>query len=355
MRWPDVRPLDPVRSIKVKLGVLVAASIGAASMLTWLAIAVLGWPGRYAVAVALLLALGVTQVLAHGMTSPLRRMTAAARAMAAGSPVPPLHVTSRDEVGELAAAFTAMAADVAAAEARRRELLANLAHELRTPVAALRAQMENLVDGVRPADEAGLAEVLTQVERLGELIDDLLGLARAEAGTVSVHREPTELLGLASDVVAEARSRRPDREILVQVPPGLRVSVDPRRTRQILSNLVDNATRHSPAGGQVTLRAALRAPDDALVIEVSDSGPGIPAGLRSEVFERFRHGAITGPLPRIGEPGTPAPGGPTSAAPSGGTGLGLAIARWAAALHGGSVEVVDAAHGCVMRVVLPPS
>ncbi len=134
-------------------------------------------------------------------------------------------------------------------------------------------------------------------------------------------------------------------------------------------------------GSQVVVAATLAADHGDLVIEVSDSGPGIPAELRSEVFERFRHGAVTGPLPRIRPAGDAAVTGDSAVSgrstlsggsgvsldsvdsgvagrppetPSGGTGLGLAIARWAAALHGGSVEVVDSVQGCVMRVVLPP-
>jgi len=114
-----------------------------------------------------LASLVVTQVLARGMTAPMRQMTAAAREMAAGRRATAIRATSRDEVGELARAFTAMARDLETADVQRRELLANVGHELRTPVAALRAQLENLVDGVRRADPPALGEVLDQVQRLG--------------------------------------------------------------------------------------------------------------------------------------------------------------------------------------------
>lgn len=367
MRWPDVRPLDRVSSLKVKLGVLVGVSIAAASLLVWATTSFLGWQARYAVTAAVLIGLVVTQVLAHGMIAPLRRMTAAARELAAGRPAPPVPTTSRDEVGELARAFTAMAQDVANADERRRELLANVAHELRTPTAALRAQVENLVDGVRPADAAALTEVLEQVERLGGLVEDLLGLARAEAGAVPVQRQPTRLAPLVDDVVEEARTLRPDRQLVTRIDDHLIGDVDPRRLRQILANLVDNATRHTPSGGQVLVSAQLDQ-SGVLVLDVADTGPGIPPEARAAVFERFRHGPITGPLPRVATAGhldrrdrpgaaavdAAAAGGARGIPASGGTGLGLAIARWAATLHGGSIEVLPAAQGARIRVILPP-
>ena len=140
-RRPDWRPLDQFSSIKTKLGVLVAASIAASVALTWLSVGHLGWRARYGVTLAILGGLAVTQLLAHGMTSPLRQMTAAARAMAAGRPPGPIRATSRDEVGELARAFIAMSQDLLTADAQRRDLLANVAHELRTPVAARRVSV----------------------------------------------------------------------------------------------------------------------------------------------------------------------------------------------------------------------
>jgi signal transduction histidine kinase len=335
-RWarPDLRPLDPVRSIKVKLGLLVAASVFAASAGTWLSIAVLGWHARYGLSLAVVGSLAVSQLLAHGMTSPLRQMTAAARRMAAGRPPGEIRATSRDEVGELARAFTAMSRDLLSADAQRRDLLANVAHELRTPVAALRAQLENLVDGVRAADETALGEVLGQVERLGGLIDDLLGLARAEAGVTPVERRPVRVEELADDVVDEVSAVHPGRTAVLDVPPDLIADADPARLRQVLVNLVDNAFRHAPDGGRVDVRCR---PDGVggLVVEVTDDGPGIPPEQWDDVFERFRHGS------------------PPAGSGSGGTGLGLAIARWAVSLHGGRIAVVASPHGCRIRAELP--
>jgi signal transduction histidine kinase len=327
------RPLDRIGSIKVKLGLLVLGSSVAGVGTIWLFVARLGWPGRYAALLAVAASLVVTQVLARGMTSPLREMTAAVREMAAGRPAPPIRATSHDEVGELARAFTAMAAELAAVDRQRRDLLANVAHELRTPVAALRAQVENLADGVRAADPAALGEVLDQVETLGALVEDLLDLARAEAGVTPLELRRLALRPLALDVARAAAAARPGPRIDVRVPDGLVVPADAHRLRQVLANLVDNAARHARPGGLVTVSAGHDGHE--VLLEVSDDGPGIPPEQRERVFERFERGAADG------------------RAVDGGTGLGLAIARWAVTLHGGRIAVAPTTTGCTIAVRLP--
>lgn len=325
----DLRPLDPVRSIKVKLGLLVVASVAAGAIMTWYGLLVLGWWPRYTLPIVVVVALLITQLLAHGMTSPLRQMTAAARQMAAGRTPGPVRATSRDEVGDLARAFTTMAADLASVDAQRRELLANVSHELRTPVAAVRAQLENLVDGVREPDGPTLAELLEQVERLGGLVEDLLDLARTEAGVSPLSLRPVAVRQLAEDVAAEVRAVHPGRTITVDVSGQLQARADPARLRQVLVNLVENAARHAPDGGRVDVRA--RYGSQGLVLDVADDGPGIPRQEWDAVFERFRRGGSG----------------------DGGTGLGLAIARWAVALHGGEIAVVPVPNGCLIRATLP--
>jgi signal transduction histidine kinase len=224
-----------------------------------------------------------------------------------------------------------MSADLATADAQRRDLLANVAHELRTPVAAVRAQLENLVDGVRAADDEALRDVLEQVERLGLLVDDLLALARTEAGVAPLTRRPVPVADLVADVVREVTPVHPGREVVLDVPGGLTADADAARLRQVLVNLLENATRHAPDGGRVDVRCR---PDGVggVVLEVTDDGPGIPREEWDAVFERFRHGVGTA---------------------SGGTGLGLAIARWAVALHGGRIAVVPAPRGCRIRAEIP--
>ena len=345
--WEGLRPLDPIRSIKMKIAVLLAVSGVLTGLLELYGVTVLGWRQRYSLAVATLLSLAISQLIAHGMTAPLRQMTAAARELARGRPAGPVRSSSRDEVGELARAFTAMSRDLATAASQRRELLANVGHELRTPVAALRAQLENLADGVRPADPPALAEVLSQVERLGDLLTDLLDLARAEGGAVPLERRPTEVRELVDSVVEQVRRARPGRTIEVRVePPGLVADVDPYRFGQVVMNLVDNATRYVSDTGRVEILAHA-AIDGTLVLQVTDDGPGIPPERWETVFERFSGG--TGEIAVVGSPGA------TQKVLDGGTGLGLAIARWAVVLHGGTIAVVPVeSGGCRIRVEIPP-
>ncbi len=326
-----IRPLDRLGSIKTKLGVLVAVTVAVAASLSVAGLQ-LGLLPLYTIPAAVLVALVVTQILASGMTSPLREMTAAARTMATGDYTRRVRATSRDEVGELARAFNTMAADLEAVDQQRRDLVANVSHELRTPVSALRAVLENLVDGVSPPDQATLQAALEQTERLGRLVTDLLDLSRVDAGLTPLDVEDLPVEPFLRSVVEEARvSDRPVAYLVDVHPKELVVPADRERLHQLVANLVDNAGRHSPPGGTVTLRATN---DDGLVLlDVVDEGPGIAPADRSAVFQRFTTGAT-------------APG-------DGGTGLGLAISRWVADLHGGSIEVADSASGCHIRVALP--
>lgn len=334
------RPLDPFRSIKLKIGILVVASIAAAIAYFWFQIG--WWPPGTTIA-SFVIALSVTQVLAHGMTSPLREMTAAARAMARGDYTRRVRASSRDEVGDLARAFNQMAADLAAADQQRRELIANVSHELRTPITALRGVLENLVDGVAAPDPQTLQTALHQTERLGRLITELLDLSRIDAGVVPLDREYLSLSDLLSEVVAEAgvaaeAAGRGVRFVVDVAPRDSTGYADRERLHQVVMNLLDNAARHSPSDGTVVVTGRL-APNpegggtSGVVIEVADAGPGIPPDERHQVFERFTRG---------------------KRASGGGTGLGLAIAQWVVELHGGSISVVDDGRpGCRIRVVLP--
>ena len=335
-RWLELRPLDPVRSIKAKLGILVMSSVTFAGSFTAIGVSI-GIRARYVVFTAVVLSMIVTQILAHGMTSPLRRMTAAARAMAAGDYSRRIGATTQDEVGELAGAFNQMAADLEAADRQRRELIANVSHELRTPISVLRAVLENVVDGVAGPDDAAVKAALAQTRRLGRLVEELLDLSRLEAGAVPLDPSDFAVAPFLARVVDEAAAAgRPVRFSLSVDPPDLGARADQARLHQVVANLVDNAAKHSPPGGLVRVGAMGR-PAAGIRIEVADEGPGIPEEERLRVFERFTRG-----------------GGEGQAQPTGGgTGLGLAIARWAVELHGGTIEVAPSSRGALIRVELP--
>ena len=320
------RPLDPFASFKVKTGLLVGGAILLASFTFWIGAS---WQFRYALLAALATSLALTQFLAHGMTSPLREMTAAVRAMARGDYSIRVRATSRDEIGQLATAFNQMAADLGAADEYRRGLIGNVSHELRTPIAALQAVLENVADGVAEPDGETMRMALAQTERLGELVTNLLDLSRVEGGVIPLQFSRFAVEDFLRDAVEHASLSAGEVEVTVRVsPPSLKAVADPARLRQVVVNLVDNAIRHSPPGGRVSVLASRAG---GLRLEVSDDGPGIPPAERERVFERFTRGATS----------------------DGGTGLGLAIARWAVELHGGAIEVMDSGVGCRIRVTIP--
>ena len=320
------RPLDPIRSFKLKVALLVGWSLTASTVVFYLASS---WPLRFSLLAALVVSLAVTQVLAHGMTSPLREMTAGAREMARGHYDRRVRATSRDEVGELAVAFNQMAGDLAAADRHRRELIANVSHELRTPIAALQGVLENVVDGVTEPDPATMRTALRQTERLGRLVAELLDLSRLDGGVMPLAREDFAVEPFLVDVVEQAGLAG----VRLDVTPGLRADADPARLHQVVANLLDNAARHNPDDGAIAVHARRLGPQGGLLLEVTDQGPGIAPADRALVFERFTRGG----------------------ADDGGTGLGLAIARWAVELHGGSIAVVGEPPGCRIQVKLPPA
>ena len=330
-----MRPLDSLGSIKLKLGAVIVAAVAVTVIVVTLGDRA-GLSPVIAGLAAAAVALALVQVLAHGMTSPLREMVSAAQAMARGDYDRRVTATSRDEVGELARAFNSMSAELAAVDRMRKDLVANVSHELRTPIGALRAKLENLVDGVETADRKTLDSMLRQVERLGTLVEQLLDLSRLESGAVPLERSRFAAAALLDGVVDEWRTRAEIRDIRIEAtsePAGLELDGDIDRLRQVVANLIANAVRHSPRGGTVSVRACSR--DGHARLEVVDEGPGIPAGEAERVFERFYRSD------QARSPG------------EGGSGLGLAIARWIVDLHGGSIRAEDAEpHGCRIVVEL---
>jgi signal transduction histidine kinase len=331
-----LRPLDFARSLKLKLGLVIVAAVAVTVVVVTLGDRA-GLTPVVAGVLAALLALIMVQLLAHGMTLPLREMVAAARAMARGQYDRRVTATSRDEVGELARAFNSMAAELAEVDRLRRDIVANVSHELRTPLGALRAKLENLVDDVERADRRTLEAMLRQVERLGDLVAQLLDLSKLESGAVPLERSTFSAAVLLGQVADEWRTRAEIRDVRVETqvePSSLTIEGDEERLRQVVSNLVANAVRHSPRGGLVQLQAAEAG--GGIRLEVADEGPGIPVADSERVFERFYRSDAA------------------RSATEGGSGLGLAIARWIVDLHGGSIRVAtEQDDGCRLVVELP--
>ncbi len=337
MTTPDPRrPLDTVPSIKIKLGVVIFAAVSVTVFVFWSGIKLGLWPSVSGI-IAAALALLIVRLLARGMTSPLREMSEAAAAMAKGDYDRPVTATSRDEVGALARAFNKMAAELAETDRVRRDIVANVSHELRTPITALQAVLESLVAGLEPPDPETLRTMLTQVERLGRLVRQLLDLSRLESGAVPLERAAFDVEPVLEHAVREQRLHAPGVDLAIVVEtPGLTADGDPERVHQVVANLLENAVRYTPRGGRVEVRARHSIEPAGVTIEVIDEGPGIADDEQARIFERF-YRADTARASR-----------------DGGAGLGLAIAQWIVDLHGGEIRPERRLpHGCRMVVTLP--
>ncbi|CAM5271105.1 sensor histidine kinase [Streptomyces hirsutus] len=347
--WGGVRPF----SIKTKLGALVVISVLITTGLSMIAVQT-KTELRFITVFSMIATLLITQFVAHSLTAPLDDMNAVARSISHGDYTRRVREHRRDELGDLAQTINVMADELEAQDHQRKELVANVSHELRTPIAGLRAVLENIVDGVTEADPETMRTALKQTERLGRLVETLLDLSRLDNGVVPLRRQRFEVWPYLSGVLKEANMvasaragmttgsgghTRKDVHLSLDVrPPELTAHVDPERIHQVVANLIDNAVKHSPPHGRVTVRARPGPQPDSLRLEILDEGPGIPRTEWHRVFERFNRGSVNQPH------------GPGS---DGGTGLGLAIARWAVDLHGGRIGVAESERGCRILITLP--
>ncbi|BBC33039.1 ATPase [Streptomyces graminofaciens] len=356
---PQVRrgagPLGNLRpfSIKTKLGTLVVVSVLITTGLLMIAVRT-ETELRFITVFSMIATLLITQFVAHSLTAPLDEMNTVARSISRGDYTRRVRDNRRDELGDLGHTINLMADELEAQDRQRKELVANVSHELRTPIAGLRAVLENIVDGVTQADPETMRTALKQTERLGRLVETLLDLSRLDNGVVPLRRRRFEVWPYLSGVLKEAQMvasarggitsgsgnhTRTDVHLHLDVhPPELTANADPERIHQVVANLIDNAVKHSPPHGRVTVKARRGPVPESLELEVLDEGPGIPESEWHRVFERFNRGAVSSPH------------GPGS---DGGTGLGLAIARWAVDLHGGRIGVAESGKGCRIQVVLP--
>ena len=236
------------------------------------------------------------------------------------------------EVRSLARAFNNMASRLHITDEQRRELLADVTHELRTPLTVVQGNLEGMLDGVYPADEANLRSLLEETNILSRLVEDLRTLALAESGALQLTKEPSDLSMLIRDTLAafQAQADAAGVTLVAEASSDLPwLDLDPGRIRQVLSNLVANALRYTPAGGGIHVR--YRQAEGKALLDVQDSGPGISADELPHVFERFY-----------------------KSTDSGGMGLGLAIARHLVEAHGGTIRAESApGAGTTIRINLP--
>ena len=258
----------------------------------------------------------------------------AAERVAAGDYAARASTSAPREVQPLARAFNTMAARLQETAEQRRNLLADVTHELRTPLTIIQGNLEGLLDGIYPADEAHLTPILDETRTLARLIDDLRTLAQAESGILRLQKELTDLAVLAHETAAAFRAQAEAAGVTLTVSLAddlPLVPADPARIREVLANLLANALRYTPAGGEVRLRVW---PDPArpqVHLSVSDTGPGVPPEALPHLFERFY-----------------------KSAESSGMGLGLAIAKNLVTAHGGEISAhSEPGHGATLEFTLP--
>lgn len=270
---------------------------------------------------SVLLALGLAALVAGPLTRRLREATAAARRIGAGDYAVPVPSHSRDEIGVLSRALASAGTELAATEQKRREFLANVAHEIRTPVTSIRGYAQILSSTPVEPDTGRefLHTIHRNAVRIGDLVEDLLELEALEAGRgPPLAKDKVVLAPIVQHVVETLHARAEDvgATITTEMAEGLVLRGDEDAIERIILNLTDNAIRHGGTDVEVTIKAA-RKNADRVAITVSDSGPGVPAEHRSKVFERFHRGTTT----------------------QHGSGLGLAIARELALAMGGSLSL----------------
>lgn len=257
------------------------------------------------------------------ITAPIRQMQAAAGAIATGNLNQRVPVRSTDELGSLAETFNQMAGSLAQAQAQRQKLLADVAHELRTPLAVIQASTEGMQDGVLPLDLDQINAIHAETLLLGRLINDLRLISVAEAGELRLERRSVDLPAMLQAAVERFRPQAAQKKVLLSadVDSSLsQIALDADRITQVLNNLLSNALRYTPEGGTISIQANRSVENPAEVrVAVTDSGPGIPAEDLPWVFDRFYRADKS--RARI----------------SGGTGLGLAIVKQLVEAHGGRV------------------
>jgi two-component system OmpR family sensor kinase/two-component system sensor histidine kinase BaeS len=290
--------------------------------------------------VAVLLALLLGLLLARRLTRPLSQLTLASRKMAGGELGQQVDVRPQGEVGQLAASFNQMSAALAHAEQQRQQMLADIAHELRTPLSISRGHLEAMLDGVFPTTPDNLALIHEETLLLGRLVEDLRTLSLAEAGQLSLDKTPLDLTELAAQTVAafEPLAEAEGVHLLAHLPAEpIQITADAGRLRQVLGNLLSNALRHVTKGenGPPQVTVSLVSQSGTVRLSVADNGPGLSPEAQAHVFDRFWRADSA------------------RSRDQGGSGLGLAICKAIVVAHNGRIHVESApGHGATFTIEL---
>ncbi|NTV94775.1 MAG: HAMP domain-containing protein [Thiobacillus sp.] len=269
-----------------------------------------------------LVAVALSWPLANTLVRPLRRVTEATRELAAGRFQARVPARSGDELGDLARDFNELAQALERTESARRQWMADISHELRTPISLLKAELEAMQDGVRPLEPAAVASLQADVERLNRLVEDLYQLSMTDLGAMSYRKRPVDPVALLRDDVESLAGEFERRGLAIEMraDPALAVTLhaDPDRLSQLFRNLMQNSLRYTDAGGRLVIAAGLA--NGRFRLDFDDSAPAVPDDALAKLFERFYR--VEASRNRS----------------SGGAGLGLAICRNIVEAHGGRIE-----------------
>jgi signal transduction histidine kinase len=274
------------------------------------------WGGLTAVVIALILAV----ILSRTLTRPIRELTAATQVVSEGNLAQQVKVHSRDELGQLATSFNRMSTDLARSLNLRRQMTADIAHELRTPISIILGHAEAIHDGVLPASAETIEIIREEAVRLEHLVDDLHTLSLADAGELKLALRPYRPEKLLYD--AQKTFAHPARQkkisLVVNTATDLpEIDVDPERLKEVFGNIIDNALRYTPENGNISLSATVV--DQFVEMRVQDSGPGVAVEELNQIFERFYRTETS------------------RSRDQGGSGLGIAIARSIVEKHNGRI------------------
>jgi two-component system sensor histidine kinase BaeS len=279
--------------------------------------------------IAILIALILASLLSWQITKPILQLTLAAQSLSKGDLTKRVTVDGEDELGVLAKSFNKMSDSLQISEKRRKAMTSDIAHELRTPLAVQKAQLEALQDGITKPTKKNLASLLEQNSHLTRLVEDLRILALADAGELRFSIVPFNLTSLIDKIVDKFSASLVDNQNSIVVNPKknprLKINADPDRVEQILTNLISNARNFSPKGGTITI--SLATSDVQAIVRIQDEGPGIPEDSVSKVFDRFYRVETS------------------RSRDKGGSGLGLAIARQLAIAQGGNIQAANLEKG----------
>ena len=355
--WPEGEPWPPERRSRAwramrgrlfwRLGFflmfVVAFALGIASVVFWTVARFVGLIAappplneRTLLAGLVLLVLGLVVTLRslRRVTLPLEEIMEAAERVSTGDYAARVAESGPREVRALAHSFNTMTERLQLSDGQRRALMADVAHELRTPLTVIQGNLEGLLDGVYPRDDAHLTSILEESRYVSRLVEDLRTVALSESGALKLEKEKTDLGALIADLESSLKAQADMLGVTLttDVANDLPfVAIDPVRIREVLINLVSNALHFTPAGGVIRISAELRPRQPVIGVAVCDTGVGIPPESLPHIFDRFY-----------------------KSSDSRGSGLGLTIARSLVRAHGGEIEAVsEPQHGTTIRFTLP--